>query len=82
MNKTRRMPGFTAEAALSKDTGRYQAAADAPVYHGTVQPADSVFHPNYPVPCLIRICVPFSNPQRCYLYGGTVNHATGRCEPS
>ena len=82
MNKTRRMPRFTAEVALSKDTGRYQAAADAPVYHGTVQSAGSVFLPNHPVPCLIRICIPFSKPQRCYLYGGTVNQATGRCEPS
>jgi hypothetical protein len=49
------MPGFTAEASLFSVSTRYQAAAEATVYGGLVQPArgSDMFNPDRPIP---RLC--------------------------
>lgn len=64
------MPGFTAEASLYNGNVPYQATAEAGLYGGIVQPAQSdVFYPDRQVPflsssifhprplyCLKRVC--------------------------
>jgi hypothetical protein len=92
MKKTMYIPGFDAEAALLRESNRYQAGDYSPANGNTIQPATSPLLGGSTVIIPRRPPVYFScNKWLCYNIGptghifcgyfpGSWNPATGRCE--